>query len=205
MAIRLVFVSVKNNFNLLGGYFMKKLLSLSLLLVLVFAAACNNGSNTNENVSEGNTESNEQASSEGQEANVKGALLDFQMNLTSMINSKDAPIYAFEAAKAKEEEKPSAEELAKLKEEAKTAANTIAEDIRAMEIPAELEAHKSDLEAALEDLAKSYETRAANLSDEAGFVYEESDALFTSAEEKLAKIYEDAGLTAPSISAEVAE
>ncbi|MCA0988177.1 hypothetical protein [Guptibacillus algicola] len=187
---------------------MKKVLSLTMLLVLVFAAACSNGNSANENAAENNSQNNEQASSEengDQEADVKGALLDFQMNLTSMINEKDGPIYAFEAAKAKEEEKPSDEELATMKEEAKTAANTIAEDIRGMEIPAELEAHKSDLEAALEDLAKSYETRAANLSDEAGFVYEESDSMFTSAEEKLASVYEDAGLTAPSISTEVAE
>ncbi|WP_270181960.1 hypothetical protein [Alkalihalobacillus sp. CinArs1] len=185
---------------------MKKVLSLTMLLVLVFAAACSNGNGANENASENNGQNNEQASSEenGDQTDVKGALLDFQMNLTGMINEKDAPIAAFEAAKA-QEEKPSDEELATMKEEAKTAANTIAEDIRGMEIPAELEAHKSDLEAALEDLAKAYETKASNLSDEAGYVYEESDNLFASAEEKLATVYEDAGLTAPSISAEVAD
>ncbi|WP_283152178.1 hypothetical protein [Guptibacillus hwajinpoensis] len=183
---------------------MKRFLPLVMLL-FVFVAACSNNGASNENDSNAttNSESSEETSS-ANESDVKSDLLDFQLNLIQTVNKSDSPIYEFEAAKVAEE-KPSDEELTTMKSDAESAAKTVAEDVRAIEIPAELETYKSDIEAALEELAKSYETRAANLSDDPEATYEESDAQFASFEEKMATVYEDAGLTAPSFSADLVD
>ncbi|MCA0990342.1 hypothetical protein [Pseudalkalibacillus hwajinpoensis] len=181
---------------------MKRFLPLVMLLVFVFVAACSNNE-ANEGGATNNSGSTEETS-DASETDVKSDLLDFQMNLIQTVNKSDSPIYAFEAAKVAEE-KPSDEELATMKADAEAAAKTVAEDVRAVEVPTELDTYKSDIEAALEDLAKSYETRAANLSDEPEATYEESDAQFASFEEKMATVYEDAGLTAPSFSADLVD
>ncbi|WP_347550260.1 hypothetical protein ABFG93_01740 [Pseudalkalibacillus hwajinpoensis] len=183
---------------------MKKLLPLVMLFVLVFTAACSNNGGNSENTAT-NSDGTEEASETGSsETDVKSSLLDFQLELINTINKNDAAIYAFEAAKVAEE-KPSDEELATLKSDAEAAANSVAEEVRAVEVPAELDTYKSDIETALEDLAKSYETRAANLSDEPEAAYEESTEQFTAFEEKMASVYEDAGLSAPSFSADVVD
>ena len=174
-----------------------------MLFTLVFAAACSNNGETNTS-NENATNSGETEETTTNETDVKSALLDFQMNLITTVNKNDSPIYAFEAAKVAEE-KPSDEELAKMKSEAEAAAKQVAEDVRDVEVPAELETYQSDIETALEDLAKSYETRAANLSDEAEAAYEESDAQFASFEEKMGTVYEDVGLTAPSFAADLVD
>lgn len=182
---------------------MKRFLPLVMLLVFVFVAACSNNEANDTSTNANNSGSTEEAS-EASETDVKSDLLDFQMNLIQTINKSDSPIYAFEAAKVAEE-KPSDEELATMKSDAEAAAKKVAEDVRGVEVPAELDTYKSDIEAALEDLAKSYETRAANLSDDPEATYEESDAQFASFEEKMATVYEDAGLTAPSFSADLVD
>ena len=182
---------------------MKKLLPLVMLFLLVFAAACSNNGSSNSTENDTNGGNTEEASDSGSsEKDIKGDLLDFQLNLIQTVNKNDSPIYAFEAAKVAEE-KPSDEELATMKADAEAAAKTVAEDVRGIEVPSELDQYKSDIEPALEDLAKSYETRAANLSDEPDAMYEESDAQFTSFEEKMGTVYEDAGLTAPSFAADL--
>ncbi|TKD71565.1 hypothetical protein [Pseudalkalibacillus hwajinpoensis] len=181
---------------------MKKLLLPFMLFALVFAAACSNDEVNNSNENASNSANSEETTNS--ETDVKGALLDFQMNLIQTVNKNDSPIYGFEAAKVAED-KPSDEELAKMKSEAESAAKQVAEDVRGVEVPAELETYQSDIESALEDLAKSYETRAANLSDEAEAAYEESDAQFASFEEKMGSVYKDAGLTAPSFAADLVD
>ena len=187
---------------------MKKLLPFMLLMSL-FMAACNDEkSSTEKEEMDSNKETTEEGtadSTEGNELAMKGALLDFQMNVIKTVNENDSAIYAFESAKAKEEDKPTADELATMKSDAETAATTIAGNIRALEVPAELESQKEEIEAGLEDLAKSYETRAANLSDEANAEYKESDDLFASFEEKMSNIYEASGLTTPSFSADIVD
>ncbi|MYL63904.1 hypothetical protein GLW07_11110 [Bacillus hwajinpoensis] len=183
---------------------MKRFLPLAMLLVFVFVAACSNNEANESSSNATNNSGSKEETSDASETDVKSDLLDFQMNLIQTVNKNDSPIYAFEAAKVAEE-KPSDEELATMKADAEAAAKTVAEDVRAVEVPAELDTYKSDIEAALEDLAKSYETRAANLSDEPEATYEESDAQFTSFEEKMATVYEDAGLTAPSFSADLVD
>ncbi len=188
---------------------MKKLLALVLLCMSLFIAACSDEpSNSEEKDSGKNSEGTEETANdtgETDEMAVKGALLDFQMQIIKTVNENDSAFYSFENAKGKEEDKPSADEIAKMKTDAQTASTKVAEDVRAIEIPAELDSYKEDIQSAMDDLAKSYENKAANLSDEAEAEYKESDDLFASFEEKMAKVYEDAGLTTPSFSADIAD
>jgi hypothetical protein len=184
---------------------MKKLLVPFILLSMsLFIAACNSEVSTEEKDTEKNTEATEEEA-KSDEMEMKSALLDYQMEIINTVNANDSAIYAFEAAKAKEEDKPSDEEIAKLKTDAEAAAKTVAEDVHALEVPAALDSKKEEIQGALDDLAKSYETRAANLSDEANAEYTESDEQFAAFEEKMAAVYEEAGLTKPSFTADIVD
>ncbi len=183
---------------------MKKLMVPFLLLSLsIFTAACSSDEGSTEE-KETNTEATEETA-KNDEMDMKAALLDYQMEIIDTVNENDSAIYAFESAKAKEEDKPSAEEIAKMKTDAEAAAKKVAEDVRALEVPAALDSKKEEIQGALDDLAKSYETRAANLSDEANAEYAESDDQLASFEEKMGAIYEEAGLTKPSFSADMVD
>ncbi|WRP04588.1 hypothetical protein U9J35_11730 [Rossellomorea aquimaris] len=184
---------------------MKKLLVPFILLSMsLFIAACNSEGSTEEKDNEKNTEATEEEA-KSDEMEMKSALLDYQMEIINTVNANDSAIYAFEAAKAKEEDKPSDEEISKLKTDAEAAAKTVAEDVRALEVPSALDSKKEEIQGALDDLAKSYETRAANLSDEANAEYTESDEQFAAFEEKMAAVYEEAGLTKPSFTADIVD
>ena len=183
---------------------MKKLMLPFLLLSMsLFIAACSSDEGSTEE-KETDTQATEDVS-KSDEMEMKSALLDYQMEIINTVNANDSAIYAFESAKAKEEDKPTADEIAKLKTDAEAAANTVAEDVHALEVPAALESKKEEIQGALDDLAKSYETRAANLSDESNAEYTESDEQFASFEEKMAAVYEEAGLTKPSFSADIVD
>ncbi|MGG3912783.1 hypothetical protein [Rossellomorea vietnamensis] len=183
---------------------MKKwMLPFLLLSMSLFIAACSSDEGSTEEKAT-NTETTEE-NAKSDEMEMKSALLDFQREIINTVNANDSAIYTFESAKAKEEDKPSAEEIAKLKTDAETAAKTVAEDVQGLEVPAALDSKKDEIQGALDDLSKSYETRAANLSDEANAEYTESDEQFASFEEKMAAIYEEAGLTKPSFSADIVD
>ncbi|WP_201715784.1 hypothetical protein [Rossellomorea arthrocnemi] len=183
---------------------MKKLmLPFFLLSMSLFIAACSGDKDSTEK-KESDTETTEETA-KSDEMDMKTALLDYQMEIINTVNANDSAIYAFETAKAKEEDKPSAEEIAKLKTDAEAAAKTVAVDVRALKVPAELDSKKDEIQGALDDLATSYETRASNLSDEVNAEYTESDKQFASFEEKMAAVYEESGLSKPSFSADIVD
>ncbi|WJV28674.1 hypothetical protein QTG56_16660 [Rossellomorea sp. AcN35-11] len=185
---------------------MKRLLLPFLLLSMsLFIAACSSDDNSSTDTEQETTAEEPKETSESDGIEMKSALLDYQMEIIDTVNANDSAIYAFESAKAKEEDKPSDEEIAKMKADAEAATKTVAEDVRALEVPAALDAKEEEIQGALEDLASSYETRAANLSDEANAEYAESDEKFASFEEKMAALYEEAGLTKPSFSADIVD
>ncbi|BCB03716.1 hypothetical protein [Bacillus sp. KH172YL63] len=183
---------------------MKKLMLPFLLLSMsLFIAACSSDEGGKE---EGEMEKETtEETAQNDEGEMKTALLDFQMEVIDTVNANDSAIYAFETAKAKEEDKPSAEEIAKLKTDAEAAAKKVAEDVKALEVPAALDSKKEEIQGALDDLSSSYETRAANLSDEADAEYAESDEKFASFEEKMAAVYEEVGLSKPSFAADIVD
>jgi hypothetical protein len=91
------------------------------------------------------------------------------------------------------DQKPTPEEIEKLKADAIKASQELAQDVKNVEIPAELDKHKEAIEAAIEDLAKSYETRSKTLGGDVT----EADKLFNEFQTKMGKIFEEEGLLAP--------
>ncbi|WP_257351983.1 hypothetical protein [Pseudalkalibacillus decolorationis] len=190
---------------------MKKLLMFAMLLMLVFAAACSQESEDSASEDK-NTETKDSEESKGsEEADLKTELLNFQAEVVDVLQENNKPFGEFVDAKAtyndpeaEAADKPSKEELTSLMEAAKAAGPKAAEAIRAIEVPAELDKYKEDIEAALEDAAKSYEVRAENVTIEADEeAQKEADELFAGFEEKFGAVFEELGLTAPSFSAEL--
>lgn len=183
---------------------MKKFLAFTMLFVLVFAlAAC--GSD------ESKDGSKQKKEEKIDQTEVKSQLLDFQEEIVDVLKVNHKPFAEFEELKAKmndsevaEEEKPSKEEAETKMEEAKAAGDKAAEAIRSIEVPSELSQYEEDFKSAFDDLAKSYEQRSEALTlEENEEAQSEADELFTSFEEKLGNIFEDADLLAPNIKKEI--
>jgi PBP1b-binding outer membrane lipoprotein LpoB len=172
---------------------MKKLAAFGIVSALLFASGCNQEAEPKKETTE-NTETKEQT------ADVKTALLDFQMQLVNAIVPKQKAITAYDSAVATvndpatpAEEKPKPEEVEKLKADAVKASQELAQDVKNVEIPAELEKHKDAIQAALDDLSKSYESRSKSIGGDVT----EADNLFNEFQTKMGKIFEEEGLLAP--------
>ncbi|WP_257351982.1 hypothetical protein [Pseudalkalibacillus decolorationis] len=183
---------------------MKKLLAFSMLFLLLFTTACG----SNENNASGSKKDEEAKEEKVDQTEIKSALLDFQSEVVDVLQTQHKPFAAFESSKmmandpeAAAEEKPAKEELQSLMKKAKAAGPKAAEAILAIEVPAELDQYKKEIQAALEDAAKSYEVRAEDLTLEPDEkAQKEADKLFVSFEKKMGKVFEDVDLLPPSFS-----
>lgn len=126
-------------------------------------------------------------------ANPKSVMFKFYMSLVNTINEADADLNAYEGA-----EEPTAEEKAA----ASASAAAVATKVQALEIPAELEAQKADLEAGLKDIAASYQAKADELKKDAPSM-EAADATFAQGEEKLGAAFESLEMNRPALSKEL--
>jgi hypothetical protein len=172
---------------------MKKILATTAIAAMLLASGC----------SDDNTDSNTDTSKTDKNQEVKSALLDFQLDLKNTINEYDTVLYAFEAAKDKEKDKPSEEELTNSMEEAKTAIDTISEKVQSLSIDGDLSSHKDELESVLSDFASAYEAWGENINitdDKGQDAYSEK---FKEAQEKLNSIYEEEDLEPANLTADV--
>jgi hypothetical protein len=128
-------------------------------------------------------------------ANPKSVMYKFYMGLVKTINEADADLNAYEG-----EEDPKAQ--AELKAAASASAAAVATNVQALEIPAELKDQKADLEAALKDIAASYQTKADELKKDAPNM-EAADAAFASGEEKLGTAFESLEMNKAALSKEL--
>lgn len=182
---------------------MKKILTTLMLSVLVLTlAACGSQDSA--------TGTKEDKEEKIDPIEVKSALMDFQAEMVDVLQDSHKPFAEFEAIKTKmndpetaAEDMPTKEDAEAQLEEAKSSGPKAAEDIRAMEIPAELAQYEEDLKSALEDAATSYEKRAEELTLDKEEMESEADQLFASFEEKLGKIFEEADLLPPNIQKEL--
>ncbi|WP_044895082.1 DUF4168 domain-containing protein [Bacillus alveayuensis] len=172
---------------------MKKLAAFGIASALLFASGCNQEA-------EPKKEETEKTETKEETVDVKTVLLDFQMQLINTITPKQKAIAAYDNAVATvndpetpADQKPTPEEIEKLKADAIKASQELAQDVKNVEIPAELDKHKEAIEAAIEDLAKSYETRSKTLGGDVT----EADKLFNEFQTKMGKIFEEEGLLAP--------
>ena len=189
---------------------MKKLMMFAMLFLLVIAAACSQDSEgTDEKKSDDNNTEENMKDNESSDADVKTAVLNFQEEVVTVLQDHNGPFAEFQSSKdtyldPEAEEKPSADEMETLKTAAQEEGSKAAEAIRGIEVPSDLSKYEDDIKSALDDAAKSYEKRAENLTvEDVEDAQKEADELFTSFEEKMGKVFEDLGLTAPSFSAEL--
>lgn len=125
--------------------------------------------------------------------NPKSVMFKFYMSIVNGINDADADLNAYLG-----EEEPTAE----MKTAASESAAAVAAKLQSLEVPAEIEDQKADLEAAVKDLAASYQAKADELKKDAPSL-EASDATFTQAEEKLGAAFESIELKRPNLAKEV--
>lgn len=125
---------------------------------------------------------------------AKKALVKFYMKYSDTINQKDADLNAYELS----EEEPTAEMKAKASE----SAEAVAEELKNVQIPKELNEQKADLEAALKDINDSYVAKSAELKKEESSL-DLANTTFTQGEDKLGKVFESLGLGKPSLNTEV--
>lgn len=136
----------------------------------------------------------EEAAEEETAVNPKSVMYKFYRSMVESINEADAELNAYEG-----EEEPTAE----MRETARESAATVATKIQAMEAPAELEDdQKADLEAALEELAASYQAKADELKKESPSM-EAADASFNQAVEKLGAVFESVEMRKPNLAKEI--
>lgn len=126
-------------------------------------------------------------------ANPKSVMFKFYMSIVNGINEADADLNAYLG-----EEAPTPE----MKTAASESAAAVATKLQSMEVPAGVEDQKADLEAAVKDLAASYQAKADELKKDAPSM-EASDATFTQAEEKLGAAFESIELKRPNLAKEV--
>jgi uncharacterized phage infection (PIP) family protein YhgE len=127
-------------------------------------------------------------------ANPKSAMYKFYMSLVNTINEADADLNTYEGADP--------ESQAELKAAASESAATVASKVEGLEVPAELKDQQADIEAALKDIAASYQTKADELKKDAPNM-EAADATFAQGEEKLGAAFESLKMNKPLLSKEL--
>ncbi|WP_261134768.1 hypothetical protein [Bacillus sp. Marseille-Q3570] len=171
------------------------LLLLSCFVSALILSACSSeeGNNT------GNSEDNE---IQVDEKKVKASLEDFQKEVSSLINEYDDDFEEFAQTVEEKTENVSNEELQALKNEASQSSQKLAEELRNMNIPAELESYSEDLNQSLDNLADRFDARSDDLDNEdtnAALVKAKtaSENILTEFKGALGSIYESLGLEKP--------
>ncbi|MYL32805.1 hypothetical protein GLW08_00025 [Pontibacillus yanchengensis] len=187
---------------------MKKiLLTLGLSTILVTTACGQTQEETKNAETEEKTEATQQISKE----TIQSTLLDSQLALAKDIREHNAKIEALRVDISKldkvetDEEKKQLEQTIKdSTEEAKKAASTAQEALNSFEIKGKLsEDTKNSLQASLDDLNAYFEEVKSTLDKPLQTDFSKADDLFTSFEDKLASIYENADLLAPNMKKEL--
>ncbi|MDQ0413116.1 MULTISPECIES: hypothetical protein [Mesobacillus] len=125
--------------------------------------------------------------------NPKSTLFRFYMSIVNTINQADADLNAYEGA-----EEPTPDE----KVAASTSAAAVESDLQGLEVPAELKDQKADLEAALKDLAESYNMKAEELKKDTPAL-DPANEKFAQAEEKIGAAFESVDMKKPSLAKEL--
>ncbi len=137
------------------------------------------------------------------EGEVQTSLLEFQEKITSTINQYDDDFKQFAQYVESETENLSEEELKSLKNEAAQSSEQLANELRNLEIPKELEAYSEELNQSLNGLAEKFEQRSDDLNtDDVQQALKKAESateeFYQNFESGLAFIYEKLGLETPS-------
>jgi hypothetical protein len=150
-----------------GGFSMKKIFSLAVLLLLVFTVACTQAEEETKN----NTDDNKQEEKVDKTEVEKKALVTFEIEMADIMHINGPALASLAAAQADyadpeiaEEDKPTKEELENLKSEAQKAAKEMATAVSVLTIPSDLsDDNQAALKAAVENFVKGMEWNAENI------------------------------------------
>ncbi|MGP4082828.1 hypothetical protein ACTWQL_23410 [Pseudalkalibacillus sp. R45] len=170
-----------------------------LLLSCLFSALILSACSSEEGNSTGNSEDNEV---QVDDEKVKASLEDFQNEVNSLISEYDDDFKEFAQTVEVKTENVSNEELQALKNEASQSSQQLAEKLRNMNIPAELESYSEDLNQSLNNLADRFEARSDDLENEdtnaaLDKAKAASENILTEFKGALGSIYESLGLEKP--------
>lgn len=126
-------------------------------------------------------------------ANPKSVMYKFYMSIVNTINEADADLNAYEGA-----EEPTAEDKAAASE----SAAAVATKVEGLEVPADLNDQKADLETALNDIAESYKMKSEELKKDAP-AFDAADEKFAQGEEKIGAAFESLEMNKPSLAKEL--
>lgn len=165
---------------------MKKILLVVSVFTLAFVlGACSSNS--------GEEAKKETKSAEANKADLKKPLVKFYMELARKINAKDADLNKYENA---EQQTP------EMKPAASASASAVAQEIKSIQVPADLKTKKADIEAALKNIADSYQAKSEELKKDAPSL-DAANAEFSQGEEKLGQVFLSVKLLKPSLNKEV--
>ncbi|MGC4378456.1 hypothetical protein WD019_16255 [Fictibacillus sp. Mic-4] len=176
---------------------MKKLFGIAASLLLAFSiVGC-----SNKDTAEKNDNEPKKVAKTDNAVKEKTEVLNFEGDLSNKLRTWHAPYNAYIAAQDPEKKTPK-KDLEKAKTDAKASLEKAVSEIPNITVPATLPKDDQDnIKAALEDLKKSYEARAASLNDEKKGA--EADKLFKSFNDKLNKVHEKLKLVPADLSKEI--
>ncbi len=142
-------------------------------------------------------EETKEETNNGTSTDVKSELLDFYLSIANTINGSDSDLNAYEGA-----EDPSVltEED---KQKAAVSANSVAEALKDVKVPKNLDKYSKDFEKSITSISESYKVKGSQLSGTADVNMEQADELFNSGSEKINEIFKSQDLIAPNLYAEV--
>jgi hypothetical protein len=176
---------------------MKKILMVaSALTVAIGLSACS----SKDTAKTDNKETKEVAASK--ETDVKKPLVKFYMDLGQKINDRDVDLNTYETKAAKAATDPTVKITPEMKTKASAASAAVAAELNNIQIPAELKDQKSDLEAAVKDIAASYQMKADELKKDTPSM-DAANASFTKGQDELGKVFESVKLLKPDLSKQV--
>jgi ABC-type enterochelin transport system substrate-binding protein len=159
-------------------------------LAAIFAVILTGCSDNNSSAVEGKADASSPAAAADEEKPVT-LLINLQMEMIQIIREHLGPVTAYERS-----------EGAGDREAAVEASNRIANELRGIEVPEELNGElQADMKESIELLALYFEERAAALGTDADM--EEMNAAFEKFHEKIGETFESAGVHAPNFEKDV--
>jgi hypothetical protein len=165
---------------------MKKFWVLASALTLALGlAACSDKS-------EGSSEKKEAPKEE--KVNMKREFVNFYSDIKKTINENDADLNAYETAA----ETPTAD----MKTKASDSAAAVAAALNSLQVPATIKDQKADLEAAVKEIASSYQAKSDELKKDAPSL-DAANATFQQGVDKLGASFESVKLLKPNLAKEI--
>ncbi|WP_455660877.1 hypothetical protein [Pradoshia sp.] len=164
-------------------------LGLMMAFALILVVGCSSSSE----------ESSEKSSndSEASKEDMKSDILDFYLSLANTINANDVALNTYELSE--EPDKLTEEDKAAASESAKATGEALGE----VKVPEGLSDYKNNLNVAIEAIQTSYSKKAEILAGDSSETMDDANESFSLGSEMINDIFDELGLSAVNLNAEV--